>query len=231
MNGWSSSNHHISGSGALSLDLKKDTFVDPGSSSGQGKSYPYTSGEIRSRNFYGAGCYTVCMKSSGVSGVSSSFYIHSGEHDVPAGFHDSNPLHNEIDIEFIGKDSRGLQSNYFSRYFDPSANSASGNEQWHKLDFDASSSFHMYTFKWTSSAIEWFVDGKKIRTAWGSKTRIPSPDYSPMRVVANVWPVNKQAEEWAGPLDKSVYSTSAEYKWMTYAEGGKCGSPTDRSCG
>lgn len=55
------------------------------------------------------------MKPARDSGVSSSFYIDSDEYDVPSGFHDPNPLHNESDVEFIGKNTWGFQSNYFSR--------------------------------------------------------------------------------------------------------------------
>jgi endo-1,3-1,4-beta-glycanase ExoK len=212
------------------MDLKKDTFQDPGSQSGQGRQYPYTAAEAKTNDFYGAGCYSVCMKPSGVSGISSSFYIHSGAHDVPSGFFDSNPLHNEIDIEFIGKDTRGFQSNYFSRYFNPNANSGSGNELWHTLDFDASQRFHMYSFKWTAKGIQWFVDGRHVRSALADQTRIPSPGYSPMRIVTNIWAVNKQAEEWAGPLDKTVYSTSSAIKWISHEAGDGCNIPTQTSC-
>lgn len=58
--GWSKHNRHIS-EGALKLDLRRDIFQDPGSESGKGHQYPYTSGELRSHGFYGAGCYSVCM--------------------------------------------------------------------------------------------------------------------------------------------------------------------------
>jgi endo-1,3-1,4-beta-glycanase ExoK len=228
-NGWSSDYHHVA-DGALNLDLKKDTYNDPGSASGQGAQYPYTAGETRSRDFYGAGCYSVCMKPSGVSGVSSSFYTHSGASDVPDGFFDRQPLHNEIDVEFVGVDTTRVQTNYFSRYFNPAANSGSGVERWHDLGFDAAQGYHVYGFKWTSGAIEWFADGNSIRTAAASETRIPSPDYSPMRICANIWPVNQQAEEWAGPLDTTVYSTKASYKWMRYDAGADCSVATGQ-CG
>lgn len=95
--GWSAHNHHVT-NGYLSLDLRRDTFTDPGSATGSRATYPYTSGELRSRAFHGTGCYTVCMKPARVSGVTSSFYIHSGPHDVVNGFWDKNPVHNEIGL-------------------------------------------------------------------------------------------------------------------------------------
>lgn len=85
--------------GGLSLFVKKIPFEDYGSDSGEGNTYPYTSGEVRSNDFYGAGCYSTCMRPSGRSGVSSSFYIHSGNYDVPPGFEDRNPLHSKYICE------------------------------------------------------------------------------------------------------------------------------------
>lgn len=141
---------------------------------------------------------------------------------MPDHFHDPNPLLNEIDVEFVGKDTTRVQTNYFSRIKDPHANSGSGVERWHDLGFDAAANFHAYGYRWTHDAIEWYADGKLIRTARASESRIPSPDYSPMRIVANTWPVNRQAEEWAGPLDTSVYQTSAKYRWMKFTKGHNC---------
>lgn len=225
--GWDKNHHHFHNN-ALVLDLKKEQFNDPGSKSGNWASYPFTSAEFRSHNFFGAGCYTVCMKPARDSGVSSSFYAHSGEYDVPAGFHDPNPLHNEIDVEFIGKNTWGFQSNFFSRYFDKNANSGSGNEGWHDLDFDTAAGFHKYSFKWTTSGIVWWVDGVQVRNVWGGNG-VPSPNYSPMRVVGNIWPVNEQAQEWAGPLSPSMTYSNAKYKWIVHEAGDHCG-PSNKHC-
>lgn len=67
------------------------------------------------------------------------------------------------------------------------------------------------------------MNGEPIRTeTWTSNKPIPLQSYSTCRVVANVWPVNKQAEEWAGPLDGNFKIASAKYKWMKYdAENGQ----------
>lgn len=58
--GWSKKNYHVH-DGTLMLDLKRESYTDPGSQTGHGKTYPYTSGEIRSLDYYGEGCYSVCM--------------------------------------------------------------------------------------------------------------------------------------------------------------------------
>lgn len=227
-NGWSKWNHHFQND-ALVLDLKKQWFNDPGSKTGNGRSYPYTSAEFRTHDFFGAGCYSVCMKPARDSGVSTSFYTLSGEYDAPPHFHESNPLHNEIDVEFVGKNTRGFQSNYFSRYHDKNANSGSGNEQWHDLDFDTAAGFHKYSFKWTPKGIVWWVDGHQVRSV-GVGDGVPSPNYSPARVVGNIWPVNEQAEEWAGSVDPAMTYSNAKYKWIQYEAGESCG-PSPKRCG
>jgi endo-1,3-1,4-beta-glycanase ExoK len=113
-----------------------------------------------------------------------------------------------------------LQTNYFSRPKIPGANSASGNEVLHDLGFDAADTWAVYTFKWTHGKVQWFVNGKHIRTAtWKANKPVPLQSYSTCRVVVNAWPVSKPAEEWAGPLDPHFDIATAKYRWMRYDEG------------
>lgn len=217
-NGWSMENHRIENE-ALVLDLKKKFFPsvngDP--------SYPYTGAELSSGGFYGEGCYSVCMRPSGVSGVSSSFYVHAGEFDVPPGLEtDGVKEMNEIDIEFVGKDTTRVQTNFFRRIKDANANSGSGHEQMIDLGFDASEDFHSYAFRWTAEGATWYVDGREVRTVSSREKLFPDPSYSTLRIRANIWAVNKQAEEWAGPLDQEFEATSASYKWIKFVEGTEC---------
>jgi endo-1,3-1,4-beta-glycanase ExoK len=128
----------------------------------------------------------------------------------------------EIDIEFIGKDTKVFQSNFFHTMDNRYANSASGNEKLHKLGFDASKDFHAYTFVWSEDSIKWYADGRLVRTAKASESYIPNPKQSTMRIAANVWPVNKQAEEWAGPKPADLSYAQAEYKWIQFSETGQC---------
>lgn len=217
-NGWSNANYRIQG-GALLLDLKKEFFPSVNGN----PSHPYTGAEISSSGFYGVGCYSVCMRPSGVSGVSSSFYIHAGEYDTPLGFKAEGAVEmNEIDIEFVGKDTTRVQTNFFRRIKDPNANSGSGREQMIDLGFDASKEFHAYAFRWTTEGARWYVDGREVRAIYSRDEPFPDPRYSTLRMRANIWAVNKQAEEWAGPLDHGFDLTSAAYRWMKFVEGSEC---------
>lgn len=81
-----------------------------------------------------------------------------------------------------------MQSNYFSRPKVAGANSGSGNEVLHDLGFDASKQFAAYSFRWSHGKIEWFVNGKSIRTEhWKADKPTPLQSYSTMRVVFNKW--------------------------------------------
>lgn len=83
-NGWDRSFFFFKADDGLSLKLEKKRFEDPGSSSGGYQSYDFTSGELRSADFYGYGCYSTCMLAARVSGVTSSFYIYNGPYDTPS---------------------------------------------------------------------------------------------------------------------------------------------------
>lgn len=81
----------------LTLEVKLKPFFDYSlTGGGNGRRYPYSAAEIRSREFYGIGCYSTCMKPSRVSGISSSFYAMSGSFDTP---HDAGRYKNEIHSE------------------------------------------------------------------------------------------------------------------------------------
>jgi endo-1,3-1,4-beta-glycanase ExoK len=98
--------------------------------------------------------------------------------------------------------------------------SGSGNEQLHDLGFDAADTWAAYAFRWSHGKIEWFVNGKHIRTAtWKTSNPVPLQSYSTCRVVANIWSVNKQAEEWAGEVDPHFQIATGHYRWMRYDQG------------
>lgn len=84
----------------------------------------------------------VCMKPSQKSGTTSSFYLKN----FGATGNVRGSEQNEIDVEFVGKSHNMVQTNFFSRLYDPDANSGSGNEQQHDLGFDATQTWAAYSF-------------------------------------------------------------------------------------
>lgn len=169
------------------------------------------------------------MKPSSEPGVSSSFYIFSGfwDSEFPRDADDPNRhFHSEIDIEFIGKDLRTMQSNYFARSdwrVDPDMSGASGVEWQHPLWFDASSRFQSYSIRWATWGIQWYVGPHLVRTAYRQDDpNMPDPNFGNLRISANVWVVQPGAEGWAGRPRDDLYQSKAEYAWMAFDAGENC---------
>lgn len=174
------------GSMKLIIDADKKVMYD----------IPYSGGEFRSKDFYGYGMYEVVMKPIKNDGVVSSFFTYTGPSD-------SNPW-DEIDIEFLGKDTTIVQFNYFT--------DGKGNHEYvYELGFDASEDFHTYGFDWQKDKITWYVDGKAVYTA---EENIPS---TPSKIMMNVWP-GTGVNGWLKAFDGTVPLT-AEYKSVDFREG------------
>lgn len=159
-NGWKAD--HVSFSnGNMILTL------DNMSSSGK----PYSSGEYKTKSLYGYGTLEARIKTASCEGiVAGSLFIYTGPTD--------GNQWDEIDIEFLGKDSTKMQTNYFT-------NGIGSHEATISLGFDASAAFHIYKIEWQSNSIRWFVDGVLVHTENGSKGALPT---TPGRIMANLWP-------------------------------------------
>lgn len=153
----------------------------------------YYGGEWRTQKFNSYGTYTVSMKPFKNPGVVSSFFTYTGPSD-------NNPW-DEIDIEFLGKDTTKVQFNYFT-------NGVGGHEYIHDLGFDASENFHEYAFKWEPEKITWYVDGQEVHTA---TENIPN---TPGKIMTNAWN-GIGVDEWLEPYD-GVYPLYAQYDFIDY---------------
>jgi len=148
--------------------------------------------EYRSSRDTSYGYYSVRMKAASCSGVISSFFTYVGY-----------PW-DEIDIEFLGKDTTKVQFNYYT-------SGVGGHEKWYSLGYDASKEFHDYGFLWLEDSITWYVDGKAVHTATES---IP---VTTTKIMANVWNGKGETfDAWCGPLDESGLPATASYEWFAY---------------
>lgn len=168
--------------GIMSLTIDSD---------GENASPRWSGGEYRTKEFFHYGKYEVKMKPIKNPGVVSSFFTYTGPSD-------NNPW-DEIDIEFLGKDTTKVQFNYFT-------NGAGEHEYVYDLGFDASEEFHTYGFEWLEDSITWYVDGKAVYTA---KDNIP---VTPGKVMMNAWP-GTGVEGWLSAFDGTIPLT-AEYDWI-----------------
>ncbi|MGN0699688.1 MAG: glycoside hydrolase family 16 protein [Oscillospiraceae bacterium] len=154
---------------------------------------PYSGAEFRSKDWYGYGYYEVEMKPIKNDGVVSSFFTYTGPSD-------NNPW-DEIDIEFLGKDTTKVQFNYFT-------NGKGGHEHIYDLGFDAAEEFHTYGFFWQADAITWYVDGEAVYTA---EKNLP---VTPSKIMANTWP-GTGVDGWLNAYDGTTPIT-AEYRYIDF---------------
>lgn len=160
---------------------------------GENSKPKWSGGEYRSREFYHYGKYEVRMKPIKNKGVVSSFFTYTGPSD-------NNPW-DEIDIEFLGKDTTIVQFNYFT-------NGVGEHEYIHNLGFDASEEFHTYGFLWLPDSITWYVDDVEVYKATES---IP---VTKSKIMMNVWP-GTGVDSWLDSYDGTT-PLKAEYDWFRY---------------
>ncbi|MDW7670355.1 MAG: family 16 glycosylhydrolase [Bacillota bacterium] len=159
----------------------------------------YTSASICSRKSYLFGCFSVVIKPAKVPGLVTGVFLHR------------NSPRQEIDIEFLGKDTSKLLVNV---YYNPGGEGANleygyrGTPILIDLGFDASRDFHRYSIEWSPTSIRWFVDSRLVykRVHW-DPTPIP---HLPMQFYVNLWP--PRSEELAGTLSDYVLPAYSDIK-------------------
>ena len=172
------------------LVLKIDDKGCPDKCSGK----PYASGEYQSKKKYGFGRYEVRMKPAKLSGtMSGSLFTYNADPQ------------DEIDIEFLGKDTTILQTNYFTKGVGQHGHDV-------ELGFDATADFHDYAFEWRPDSITWFVDGKPVHREDGSRGALPQAAGA---LVLNLWP-GHTVDGWLGPLKYEGKPVQAEYQWVKF---------------
>ena len=166
--------------------------------------YPYYGAELRTSKWYHYGFYSVSMKPSKDSGTASTFFTYTGpygEYDEEGNLHPWD----EIDIEFLGKDTTKVQFNYY-------VNGNGGHEHMYDLGFDASEEFHTYGFLWEEDAITWYVDGKPVYQVTEEAAGEDGLPSTPGRIMLNHWCGTEEAEGWMG--EYTGYETSVQYQWI-----------------
>ncbi len=155
----------------------------------------FTGAEYRTQQTFGYGMYDVSMKPAKNNGIVSSFFTYTGPSD--------GTKWDEIDIEFLGKDTTKVQFNYYT-------NGQGNHEYVYNLGFDASQGFHQYGFLWLPGRITWYVDCKPVYTAYNN---IPN---TPGKIMMNLWN-GKGVDEWLNHYDGRTPLT-AQYDWFSYTK-------------
>ena len=180
-------------------DGKMKLSIQDKEAEADGVTYPHTAGESRTHKLYGYGDFEVRMKPSNVVGSVSTFFTYTDKWNKVDGVENK---HDEIDIEFLGKDTRKVQFNYF-------VGGQGNHEYMYDLGFDASEEFHNYGFRWAKNAITWFVDGNPVYQVRNDNAdALPSQNG---RILCSYWPSSlaSWSGTYQGPSDKTC-----EYEWI-----------------
>lgn len=165
----------------------------------------YAGAELQRKGFYGYGRYEVVMKPALGSGLVSSFFVHTNRQ-----FGDP---HDEIDIEFLGRDPYVVHLNYFR-------NGVAAGSFYAPTGFDASLDFHLYAFEWAPDSIRWYIDGQLVHAVKGASARTPRASG---RVMMSLWSAGPTAVEWLGaPHFKN--NASATYRCVSHVPLGQKGA-------
>ncbi len=196
-NDWSRENVVFS-SGGMALEMR----------GGRPGGQAWTGGEVQSTRTYGYGRYEVLMRPSPESGLISAFFTYTGPYF-------GHP-HDEIDIEFTGKDTRAVEFNYFR----------DGKTGAHKrlgLPFDAADALHLYAFDWHPDRIAWYIDGELVYETPAGERGIPRTSG---KIYMNIWTGHgPNMRSWHGE-PAFLPGASAEYGCVSFTPLGESG----RSC-
>lgn len=148
----------------------------------------YTSAAVATRSHYLYGRFSAEVIPSNIPGLITGIFLHR------------NTPRQEIDIEFLGKDTTRMLTNV---YYNPGQEGTKleygyrGSPALVDLGFDASKEFHNYEIEWCQDRIRWRVDGRLVheRVQWGP-TPVP---HQAMEFNVNLW--HSRSAELAGRLD------------------------------
>jgi len=144
---------------------------------------PFSMAEAKSQQRLGYGRYEAVMQIGKGSGLVSAFFTYTGPYD-------GDP-HDEIDIEFLGKDTSKIEFNYWR-------NGKRGKHAIFDLPFDASAAPHLYAFEWAPDRITWYVDGVAYYATEPNDAFIPQ---HAGRMFFSHWTGTPQMRGWHGKPD------------------------------
>lgn len=167
---------------------------------------PNTGAEVSRKGRFHYGRYEVVMRAAPGSGTVSSMFTHTGAY-----FGDP---HDEVDIEFLGKDLRSVHPNYFT-------DGKSASIEPVKLPYDASEVFQLYAFEWDADEIRWYVGDELVSVATQADHPIPT---TPGRLMVNLWTGSPAQYDWHGRPDFGPEAVSA-YKCLSFRLPGDTETP------
>ncbi|MCJ2056402.1 family 16 glycosylhydrolase [Methylobacterium sp. J-048] len=204
---WSRQRVQIPTTGGLTLTLSDSPYKDRA----------FSCAEIQTNERYGYGTYEVRMRAGAASGLVSAFFTFNGPENGDRRTND------EIDFEFLGKDTKGVQLNYFT-------GGTGQHETIENLGFDASTTMADYALEWLPDRIRWSVNGRLLREVRGLPDK-PIPSH-PGKIMLTIW--MGQGEDfvsWLGPASYPGRPITATFERVAFTKlGDPCGFTGSMVC-
>jgi len=198
---WRKENLSVS-DGKLSLSMTKGSDQEE-----------WNCAELQSNDVYGYGVYEISMRPVAASGTVSAFFTYIGPvHGKP---------HDEIDFEFLGRDTSRIQLNYFT-------GGRGGNEFFVPAGEPDGEGFVRLAFEWTPTRVRWFVNGELVHeTAAGAQLPV-----NPSKIYVSLWSGTEEINGWLGPFEGMDQQATLDVQWVAYtAPGESCRFPASITCG
>ncbi|MEJ2227345.1 MAG: glycoside hydrolase family 16 protein [Alphaproteobacteria bacterium] len=173
----------------------------------------FTCAEIQSKGTYGYGTYEVRMRAPAAPGLVTAFFTYIGKAQ--------GKPHDEIDFEFLGKDTGAVQLNYY-------VSGKGGHEHMAKLGLDAETTPALYSFEWKPNAIFWYINGELVYERH-AKPGHPIPT-NPGKIFLSIWNGNDM-DEWLGSFEYPGKPLVALYDLVAFTKAGDaCQFPESVVC-
>ena len=158
--------------------------------------YYYYGAELYSQETFKYGRFEAKMKMAYAPGCVSSMFLYYNNSDKGG-----NYIWNEIDIEVLGKDINGFQSNIITG----KAGAQITSETMHKTSTPPNSEYHTYIIEWTPEYVSWIVDGEELRRTeiGATKQQIEAMNGDEKQSLRfNLWIPNTNLS-WVGPFSST----------------------------
>ncbi len=177
----------------------------------------YSCAEIQTRQVYGYGTYEVRMRPAIGAGTVSAFFTYIGPPIAKGKPHD------EIDIEFLGKDTGEVQFNFFQ-----DGKSAGG--KLHQFGYNSASRMTDLAFVWAPDSIRWYVNGDFVFELRDTPEK-PLPS-EPSKIYLSLWSgQGRDMVAWLGAFDEGVLPIEASYEHVAFTRpGDPCQFPSSIVC-
>jgi len=165
-----------------------------------------TGAELFSKDTVKYGRWEIRMQVAATPGSVSSFFTYYNNSYLG----DPEPWR-EIDIEILGKNALGFQSNLITG----DAGSKNTSEVFHDQALSLAQSFHTYTLDWTPDSVVWRLDGKTMRKDDASNSQVVDLRDHFQTYRMNLWASNSAS--WVGKLDAAKLPVVQVVNWMAYS--------------